>query len=77
MHYRLENFRQALLDFLKSTALSRSREPVFICSDMPMEELARDMELSKKWRLGLAAILKKGRHLDRSLIHIFPRTFRM
>lgn len=58
--YGLENFRQATLDFLKATALSRSREPVFICSDMPIEELAQDMEFSKKWMLGLAAILKKG-----------------
>ena len=72
-HYGLENFRQALVDFLKSTALSRSREPVFICSDMPMEELARDMEFSKKWMLGLAAILKKGLHLD--MVHDLNRPY--
>ena len=71
MHYGLENFRQALLDFLKSTALSRSRDPVFMCSDMPMEELARDMDFSKKWMLGLAAILKKGLHLD--MVHDLNR----
>ena len=51
VHYGLENIRQALLDFLRSTALSRSRDPVFMCSDMPMEELARDMDFSKKWML--------------------------
>lgn len=73
VHYGLENFRQALLDFLKSTALSRSREPVFICSDMPMEELAQDMEFSKKWMLGLAAILKKGLHLD--MVHDLNRPY--
>ncbi len=73
MHYGLENFRQALLDFLKSTAISRSREPVFLCSDMPMEELARDMEFSKKWMLGLAAILKKGLHLD--MVHDLNRPY--
>ena len=73
MHYGLENFRQAILDFLKSTALSRSREPVFMCSDMPMEELARDIEFSKKWMLGLAAILKKGLHLD--MVHDLNRPY--
>ena len=73
MHYGLENFRQALLDFLKSTALSRSRDPVFMCSDMPMEELARDMDFSKKWMLGLAAILKKGLHLD--MVHDLNRPY--
>ena len=73
MHYGLENFRQALLDFLKSTALSRSRDPVFMCSDMSMEELARDMDFSKKWMLGLAAILKKGLHLD--MVHDLNRPY--
>ena len=71
--YGLENFRQATLDFLKATALSRSREPVFICSDMPIEELAQDMEFSKKWMLGLAAILKKGLRLD--MVHDLNRPF--
>lgn len=73
VHYGLENFRQAHLDFLKSTAISRSREPVFMCSDMPMEELARDMEFSKKWMLGLAAMLKKGLHLD--MVHDLNRPY--
>lgn len=73
VHYGLENFRQALLDFLKSTALSRSREPVFMCSDMPMEELARDLAFSKKWMLGLAAMLKKGLHLD--MVHDLNRPY--
>ena len=67
------DFRQATLDFLKATALSRSREPVFICSDMPIEELAQDMEFSKKWMLGLAAILKKGLRLD--MVHDLNRPF--
>ena len=62
-----------MLDFLKATALSRSREPVFICSDMPIEELAQDMEFSKKWMLGLAAILKKGLRLD--MVHDLNRPF--
>ena len=72
-HYGLENFRQAHLDFLRSTALSRSREPVFMCSDMPMEELVRDMEFSKKWMLGLAAILKKGLRLN--MVHDLNRPY--
>ena len=50
-----------------------SREPVFICSDMPIEELAQDMEFSKKWMLGLAAILKKGLRLD--MVHDLNRPF--
>ena len=71
--YGLENFRQVTLDFLKATAFSRSRDPVFICSDMPIEELAQDLEFSKKWMLGLAAILKKGLRLD--MVHDLNRSF--
>lgn len=59
-HYGLENFRQAHLDFLRSTALSRSRQPVFMCSDMPMEELVRDMEFSKKVDAGAGGHSEKG-----------------
>ena len=41
VHYGLENFRQALLDFLKSTALSRSRERVFMLSLIHISEPTR------------------------------------
>ena len=44
-----------------------------MCSDMPMEELVRDMEFSKKWMLGLAAILKKGLRLN--MVHDLNRPY--
>ena len=47
------------LDFLKSTVLSKSTESVYMCSDMPMEDMAQDLEFEKKWMFGLAVMLKK------------------
>ena len=61
------------LDFFKATVLSRSDEDVFMCTDMPMEKLASDLDFSKKWMLGLAMMLKKGLRL--AIIHDLNRPF--
>ena len=39
------------LDFFKATVLSKDTEDIFMCSDMPMEDMAQDVEFSKKWNL--------------------------
>lgn len=61
------------LDFFKATVLSRASEDVFMCSDMPMEKLASDLDFGKKWMLGLAMMLKKGLRL--TIIHDLNRPF--
>ena len=63
-YYGIEQMKQGELDFVKATALSRSKEPVFMNSDMPMADMAEDMEFNKKWMFGVAACLKKGLHLQ-------------
>ena len=72
-YYGLEAMKSGELDFLRSTVLSRSDAPVFMCSDMPMEDMAQDLDFGKKWMFGLAAMLKKGLHL--SMIHNLDRPF--
>lgn len=42
-----------------------------MCSDMPMEGMAKDMDFNKKWMLGIAMMLKKGLHLN--VIHNIDR----
>ena len=59
--------RQGEIDFLRATLLSPKTNPVLIYSDMDMEDLAQDMDFSKKWMGGLAMLLKRGLHMD--LIH--------
>lgn len=70
-YYGIEQMKQGELDFFKATALSRSREPLFMNSDMPMADMAQDMEFNKKWMFGIAVCLKKGLHLN--MIHNIDR----
>ena len=67
-YFGLEAMKNGELDFLKSTVLSKSTESVYMCSDMPMEDMAQDLEFGKKWMFGLAVMLKKGLHLN--IIHV-------
>jgi len=38
-YYGIEEMKKGELDFFKATVLSKNNEPVFMCSDMPMEDL--------------------------------------
>ncbi len=69
----LDGFKQAELDWLKATVLSKSMEPVIMYSDMPMEEMAKDLDFGKKWMFGMALMLKKGLHIHQ--IHNLDRSF--
>ena len=72
-YFGLEEMKKAELDFLKGTVLSKNNEDIFMCSDMPMEDLAKDRDFSKKWMFGIACLLKKGMHLN--IIHNLDRPF--
>lgn len=72
-YYGVEEMKNGELDFLKATALSKSKQSVFMCSDMQMDDMAADMEFSKKYMFGLAAMLKKGLHLN--VVHNLNRPF--
>lgn len=72
-YYGLEEMKKGELDFFKATVLSKSLEPVFMCSDMPMEDMAAGVEFGKKWMFAIAMTLKKGLHLN--IIHNIDRPF--
>lgn len=72
-YYGIEEMKQGELDFFKATVLSKSNEPVFMCSDMPMDDMAQDVEFSKKWMFAIAMTLKRGLHLN--IIHNLDRPF--
>lgn len=72
-YFGLEEMKKAELDFLKGTVLSKNNEDIFMCSDMPMEDLAKDIDFSKKWMFGIACLLKKGMYLN--IIHNLDRPF--
>ena len=70
-YYGLKELREGELDFLKHTVLSKSMKPLYICSDMPVEDMAEDEEFAKKYMFGLAMVLKKGLHIH--IIHDVER----
>ena len=72
-YYGIEEMKQGELNFFKGTVLSKSKEEIFMCSDMPMEDMAKDIEFGKKWMFAIAMCLKKGLHLN--IIHNIDRPF--
>lgn len=72
-YYGIKEMRKGELDFFKHTVLSKSMEPIFMCSDMPMSDMAKDMDFNRKWIFAIAMSLKKGLHLN--IIHHIDRPF--
>ncbi|MGN0436261.1 MAG: hypothetical protein ACI4D8_06525 [Wujia sp.] len=72
-YYGITEMRKAELDFFKTTVLSKSAEDVFMYGDMPMNDMAEDMDFNKKWMFAIAATLKKGLHIN--IIHNLDRPF--
>ena len=72
-YYGLEEMKEGELNFFKATVLSKSKEDIFMCSYMPMEDMAEDTNFGKKWMFAIAMCLKKGHHLN--IIHNVDRPF--
>lgn len=72
-YYGIEEMKQGELDFFKATVLSKSNDSIFMCSNMPMEDMAKDVDFGKKWMFAIAMTLKKGLHLN--IIHNINRPF--
>ena len=73
-YYGLEEMKEGELNFFKATVLSKSKEDIFMCSDMPMEDMAEDVDFGKKWMFAIAMCLKKGHHLN--IIHNLDRSLK-
>ena len=72
-YYGLNNMMESELDFIKTTVLSKSMEDCILYSDMPIQDMAKDADFSKKWMFGMGVMLKKGLHLH--IIHDINRPF--
>ena len=57
---------------MKATVTSRSDADVTMYSDMPMAEMAKDLDFAKKWMFGMAMLLKKGLHIN--IVHNLDRS---
>ena len=72
-YYGISEMKKGELDFFKATVFSKSMDDIFMCSDMPMEDMAKDIDFGKKWMFAIAVSLKKGLHLN--IIHNVDRPF--
>lgn len=69
--YGMEGRKQAEAEFLKTTLIAKSKEPIFFYSNFPIAETSKDEEFKNKWVLAMAMVLKKGLHLN--MIHDVDR----
>ena len=70
-YFGIEGRKQAEGEFLKTTLLSKSNEPIFFYSDLPIADAGEDEKFKQKWVYAMTALLKKGLHLN--MIHNLNR----
>lgn len=71
MYFGIDGRKQAEGEFLKTTLISKSEEPIFFYSDLPMSSAGMDDDFKKKWVFAMTRLLKKGLHLN--MIHNLNR----
>ncbi len=62
-YFGVNGLKNVDLDFLRSTALSPERGPIYMYSTVPMKSLSEDITFGKKWLLWLASVIKKGNEI--------------
>ena len=72
-YYGIEEMKKGEIDFFKSAVLSKKNNNIFMYSNMPMEDMAKDIEFGKKWMFSLAVSIKKGMHIN--IIHNLDRPY--
>ena len=70
-YYGPEGRKESESEFLKTTLLSKSKDPIYFYSDLPMIDAASDDSFRKNWIKAITMILKKGIHLN--IIHDVDR----
>ena len=58
--YGTEGRKKAEADFLKTTLLSKSKDPIFFYSNLPITKAGKDENFKNKWILAITMVLKKG-----------------
>lgn len=66
-YYGIEEMRRGELAFYRNAVLSKSKDDIFMHSQMPIAEMAQDKEFYKKMMIAVAMVLKKGIHIN--IIH--------
>ncbi len=69
--YGVEGMRAAELEFSKRVVFGKEKDPVWMFSNFPMEEAAKDESFPKKYMMMLALMIKKGLKLN--ILHDLDR----
>ncbi len=69
----IEQMKQSEIDFINATLKSDSKESIISYSDMPLGEMAKDIDFYNIYMTGLAMIIKKGLHIN--FVHDVNRPF--
>lgn len=69
--YGANGRKQAESEFLKTTLLSKIKEPIFFYSNLPIAEAAEDDNFKQKWVVAMTMLLKKG--LPLNIVHNVDR----
>ena len=72
-YYGFEGCKEAQLEVLKQIAFSKNKDEIFWYSNLPFDEMSKDLKFSKKYMMYLAFILKKGFKLN--IVHDLDRPF--
>lgn len=72
-YYGIEEMKKGEIDFFKTTVLSKQNKDIFMYSNMPMEDMAKDIDFGKKWMFSIACCLKRGLHIN--IIHNLDRPY--
>ena len=70
-YYGTAGRKKAEGEFLKTTLLSKSKEPIFFYNNLPISEAGKDEGFKNKWVLAVTMVLKKGLHLN--MVHCIDR----
>ena len=69
--FGIDGRKKAESQFLINTLLSKSTEPIFFYSDLPMSQAGSDEDFKKNWVRAMTKLLKKGLHLN--MVHNLNR----
>ena len=73
VYYGTAGMQNAELDFFRTVLDAGQCGPIYMCNDLPMEEMAKDITFVKQWMTLIGECLKKGNQIH--IIHDVNRPF--
>ena len=72
-YYNVDGLERGELSFFLSVLNSASTGPIYMCNDIPLEDMSKDIDFVKQWMELVVRCLKKGHEIH--VIHNINRSF--